>query len=169
MANIFSFTRPISVTSALVVRVAQRYAIAAVLARVQLARFDLFVAKTARVPVLAFALETVATGQQTFAEHAVAQIAVGQRAERPCDTPYDEGKRYERIYYVLLIRACYRCSSRDIYSSEFAWFFVVRTYRRWRKGSAGTIRFESDWSPGFWPERRVSFWIRRLYIYLQKI
>lgn len=76
-------TRPIRVTSALVVRVAQRYAIAAVLARVHLARFDFFVAKTARVPVLTFALETVAAGQQTFAENAISQIAIGQRAERP--------------------------------------------------------------------------------------
>lgn len=78
-------TRPVRVTSALVVRITQRHAVPAILARVQLAWFDLFIAKTTGVSVLAFALVTVDAGQQAFAENAIAQIAIGQRTERPCD------------------------------------------------------------------------------------
>lgn len=77
-------TRPVCVTPALVVGIAQRHTIATVLTRVQLAWFDLFVAKPSHVPVLAFALEAIAAGQNAFAKNAIAQIAVGERTERSC-------------------------------------------------------------------------------------
>lgn len=82
-------TRPVCVTPALVVGIAQRHTIASVLTRVQLAWFDLFVAKPSHVSVLAFALEAVAASQNAFAKNAIAQITVGKRTERSCSIIYD--------------------------------------------------------------------------------